>query len=151
MDQSDAIAHRTNEQHSPLNRGGTLPFHYRGHWARNSIHLRPLANEAESSQSQKLAADHPGENQSAQRNSAAWDGYESCHHGQKKQYSKMKVKDQDEVQQRETLAKRARYEKNGQPKTCSNLSKISTVKELNSSLKTGFTLLSLTRYEINSS
>lgn len=63
----------------------------------------------------------------------------------------MKVKDQDEVQQRETLAKRARYEKNGQPKTCSNLSKISTVKELNSSLKTGFTLLSLTQYEINSS
>ena len=59
MDQSDAKAHRTNEQHSPLNRGGTLPFHYRGHWARNSIHLRPLANEAESSQSQKLAADHP--------------------------------------------------------------------------------------------
>ena len=110
MEQSDAKAHRRNEQLSPLNRVDTLAFQYRGHWARNSIHLRPLANEAESSQNQNLAANHPGDNQSAQRNRAAWDGYESSHHGQKKQDSKMRANDQAGDQRHGILAERAHHE-----------------------------------------
>ena len=57
-----------------------------------------------------MVANHPRCNQSAQRNGAVWDGYESFHHGQKRQDSKMRVNDQVEVQKREILVKLGRHE-----------------------------------------
>ena len=58
-----------------------------------------------------MAEDHLEGNQSAQRNMAAWDGYESCHHVQKKQDSETRRNDQVWDQKCETLARQARREK----------------------------------------